>query len=158
MATREQLYLLAADAILLIHFAFVVFVVVGLLVIWIGHFRRWSFVRNFWFRLAHLLAMGSVAAESLLGIVCPLTVWEGQLRLLAGGVQRYEGSFIQHWVHRIMFYDASETTFTILYVLFFLAVLTSLWFVRPRWPGRAGEAPNPKLQAPEKLQAPSSKR
>lgn len=136
MATSEQLYLLCADAVLIIHFAFVAFVVVGLLLIGLGYYRRWSFVRNFWFRLAHLLAMGSVAAESLLGIVCPLTVWETRLRLLAGGGQRYEGSFIQHWIHRIMFYEVSETTFTIIYALFFLAVLASLWFVRPRWPGR----------------------
>lgn len=135
MATSEQLYLLCADAVLIIHFGFVAFVVVGLLLIWLGYYRRWSFVRNFWFRLAHLLAMGSVAAESLLGIVCPLTVWESRFRLLAGGGQRYEGSFIQHWIHRIMFYEVSETTFTIIYALFFLAVLASLWLVKPRWPG-----------------------
>ena len=131
----EQSYLLAADAILLIHFAFAAFVVVGLPLIWIGHYRRWSFVRNFWFRLAHLLAMGSVAAESLLGMVCPLTVWESQLRLLADGRQQYEGECVQYWVRRLMFFDLSQTTFTIIYVLFFLAVLASLWFVKPRWPG-----------------------
>ncbi|MCX7824813.1 MAG: DUF2784 domain-containing protein [Verrucomicrobiae bacterium] len=134
MATKEQLCLLAADAVLMVHFAFVAFVVLGLVLIWIGHFRRWSFVRNFWFRIAHLLAIGIVAGESLLDIVCPLTTWEAQLRLLAGGGQRYEGSFIQHWVHRIMFYEASETTFAVIYVLFFLAVLASLWWVKPRWP------------------------
>jgi hypothetical protein len=157
MAAKEQLYLLCADGVLIVHFAFVVFVVVGLLLIWVGHFCRWSFVRNFWFRLAHLLAMGSVAAESLLGFVCPLTVWESQLRLLAGGGQQYEGECVQYWVHRLMFFDLSQTTFTIIYVLFFLAVLASLWWVKPRWPRRGAESPNSKLQAPEKLQAPSPK-
>src|SRR5688572_32767771 len=93
-------YLLAADLVLLLHFAFVAFVVLGLAVIWIGHFLRWPFVRNFYFRLAHLLAMAVVVLESLGGAVCPLTTWENKLRLLAGGSETYAGSFIQHWIHR----------------------------------------------------------
>jgi hypothetical protein len=127
-------YTLLADSILILHFAFVAFVVIGLFLIWVGWFRRWRFVRNFWFRLAHLLAMGVVAAESLAGIVCPLTAWENQLRLLAGGGERYAGSFVQHWLHRVMFYEASESTFTILYLLFFTAVVLSLWLVKPNGP------------------------
>jgi len=131
-------YSLLADAILILHFAFVAFVVVGLLAIWLGWLFRWRFVRNFWFRLAHLLAIGGVAAESMAGIICPLTIWENQLRLLVGGGERYEGSFVQHWLHRVMFFEASESTFTILYLLFFAAVALSLWFVKPRRPALAG--------------------
>jgi len=128
------LYSRLADAILILHFAFVAFVVVGLLTVWLGWFFRWPFVRNFWFRLAHLLAIGVVAAESLAGMVCPLTVWENNLRLLAGGGERYQDSFVQHWLHHVMFFEASERTFTILYILFFAAVALSLWLVKPRWP------------------------
>jgi hypothetical protein len=131
-------YSLLADLILILHFAFVVFVVAGLLLVWVGWRCRWRFVRNFWFRLAHLLAIGVVAAESLAGMVCPLTTWENNLRLLAGRGGNYEGSFVQHWLHRLMFFDASESTFTIFYVLFFAAVGLSLWLVKPRWPTRAG--------------------
>ena len=43
-------------------------------------------MRNFWFRGSHLGAIAVVAAESLVGFVCPLTTWENRLRLLAGGV------------------------------------------------------------------------
>ena len=75
-----------------------------------------------------------MAAESLAGVVCPLTTWENDLRLLAGGGERYQGSFVQHWLHRVMFYDAGEGVFTILYVSFFGAVLLSFWLVAPRWP------------------------
>jgi hypothetical protein len=117
-----EVYSLLADLVLIVHFAFVVFVVVGLPLVWAGWLWRWPFVRNFWFRLTHLLAIGVVAAESLAGMVCPLTTWENKLRLLAGGGQRYEGSFIQHWLHRWMFFEAGESTFTILYLLFFAAV------------------------------------
>jgi hypothetical protein len=127
-------YSLLADLILILHFAFVAFVVAGLLLVWVGWLCHWRFVRNFWFRLAHLLAIGVVAAESLAGIVCPFTVWENRLRLLAGGGERYQGSFVQHWLHRMMFFEANESTFTILYVLFFAAVALSFWLVKPRRP------------------------
>jgi hypothetical protein len=122
-----------ADLILLIHFFYVLFVVLGLAVVWLGYFFSWSFVRNFWFRLAHLLAMGYVAAESLMGAVCPLTLWENQLRLKAGG-GFYQASFMEHWIHRIMYYDASPETFAVIYVLFFGAVLLSFWLVAPKRP------------------------
>jgi len=117
-----------ADLILLLHFSYVAFVVVGFVVIWIGFVCRWEFVRNRTFRLLHLLAMGIVLAEALLGITCPLTVWENQLR---GGA--YEGSFMQHWVSRLMFHDWSKTTFTILYVAIFILIVATFIVVPPRW-------------------------
>jgi len=133
MTNAQRLYLLLADLTLIVHAAFVAFVIVGLLLIWIGRFCRWAFVRNAWFRLAHLAAIGIVAAESLAGFVCPLTTWEDRLRLLAGGEERYQGSFIQHWLHQVMFFDLNEWVFTAAYVTFFLVVVLSLWFVPPRW-------------------------
>ncbi|MEE3229454.1 MAG: DUF2784 domain-containing protein, partial [Planctomycetota bacterium] len=82
----QDVYRLLAHIVLVIHFAFVSFVVVGLLLTWIGYFLNWSFVRNFYFRAAHILAMGVVLLEALFGIVCPLTTWEIQLRKLGGQV------------------------------------------------------------------------
>jgi hypothetical protein len=58
------------------------------------------------------------------------------LRLLAGGEQRYEESFIQHWLHRVIFFDLSERVFTIAYLAFFLAVVLSLWLIPTRGPRR----------------------
>lgn len=129
--TIEHFYSGLADLVLIVHFAFVAFVVVGLLLIWVGGWRDWRLVRNVWFRAAHLAAIGLVAAESLAGIVCPLTTWENALRSRAGAGGAYEGSFVQHWLHRFLFYEANERTFTIIYVLFLAAVLASLWFVNP---------------------------
>lgn len=137
MTTLQRFYLVLADLVLVVHAAFVAFVVVGLVLIWIGRLRRWSFVRNFWFRAAHLAAIGVVAAESLADYVCPLTTWEDQLRLLAGGEQRYQGSFIQHWLHRVIFFDLGENVFTIVYIAFFIAIALSLWLVPPRSPRRS---------------------
>jgi len=137
MTNAQRLYLALADLTLIVHAAFVAFVVIGLLLIWIGKLRGWDCVRNLWFRAAHLAAIGLVAAESLAGFVCPLTTWENRLRLLAGGEARYQGSFIQHWLHRVMFFDCDERNFTMAYLVFFLTVALSFWFVPPRRPRRA---------------------
>jgi hypothetical protein len=128
--TKEQSSALA-DLILVVHFGFVAFVVGGLVLIWLGYFCKWRFVRHRGFRLAHLAAMAFVVGESLLGFLCPLTTWEAQLRLQAGGGTHYEGSFIQHWVHKIMFFELPERMFTVLYVAFFTGILLSWRVVRP---------------------------
>ena len=118
-----------ADLVLLIHFAIVLFVVGGLLLIVLGNFLRWSWVNHWLFRAMHLLAISVVVLESWLGIECPLTTLENWLRLQAGqGV--YQGSFIQHWVHGVMFYQAPGWVFALAYTLFGLAVVAAWW----RWP------------------------
>lgn len=118
-----------ADLVLLIHFAIVLFVVGGLLLIVLGNFLRWSWVNHWLFRAMHLLAISVVVLESWLGIECPLTTLENWLRLQARqGV--YQGSFIQHWVHGVMFYQAPGWVFALAYTLFGLAVVAAWW----RWP------------------------
>jgi Protein of Unknown function (DUF2784) len=117
---------LLADIVLIVHFAFVLFVVAGLALIWIGAAAGWEWVRSFWFRVAHLAAIVFVAGEALLGIWCPLTVWEARLRGATA-----EKSFVSQWVHRILFYDFPELVFTIAYVLFALVVAASWWWIRP---------------------------
>lgn len=121
-----------ADIVLLVHFAYVLFVVLGLAVVWIGYFLKWDFVHNLRFRLLHLVAMGYVVYESLSNRDCPLTTWENQLRMSAGGGV-YQVTFMEFWIHRIMYYDFSPQTFMIVYVLFFTALVLSFWYVKPRW-------------------------
>jgi hypothetical protein len=127
---------LLADVVLIVHFAFVLFVVGGLALIWIGALAGWAWVRNFWFRVAHLAAIAFVAAEALLGIWCPLTVWETQLR--GGDAER---SFIAQWVQRLLFYDFPEWVFTVLHVGFALVVGASWWWIRPHKRKGAHSAP-----------------
>jgi hypothetical protein len=124
---------LLADLILIAHFAFVLFVVGGLGVIWAGALARWDWVRDLRFRVAHLAAILFVAAESLADIWCPLTVWEDALRGRAD-----EKSFIARWIHRAMFYDLPEWMFTIAYCAFAAAVIATWWWVRPRFMHRTG--------------------
>ena len=75
---------LLADIVLIVHFLFVAFVVGGLALIWIGAALGWAWVRNLWFRVAHLAAIVFVAGEALVGVWCPLTVWEDTLRGVHG--------------------------------------------------------------------------
>jgi len=117
---------LLADLILIVHFTVVLFIVGGLALIWAGAGLGWRWVRHFWFRITHLAAILFVAGEALLGIWCPLTVWEDALR-----GTRAETSFIARWVHRILFYSFPEWVFTIAYVLFALAVIATFYLVRP---------------------------
>lgn len=127
--SAETFYRLAADLLLISHVSFVVFVVLGLVAIYLGNWLSWVWIRNFWFRLLHLAAIAIVVAESWLGAICPLTIWEMQLRDLAGE-ESYEGSFIQHWLQTLLYYEAPEWVFIVCYTLFGGLVAAS-WFIVP---------------------------
>jgi hypothetical protein len=116
-----------ADAILVVHFAIVLFIVGGLAAVWLGAALGWRWVRCRWFRYLHLAAIAYVAAEALLGIACPLTVWED----IARGGLRPE-SFIGRWIRALLFYSAPEWLFTTAYIAWALATLATLWLVPPR--------------------------
>ena len=118
---------LAADALLVLHFAIVVFIVGGLILVWIGAAAGWAWIRNPWFRYAHLGAIVFVAGEAVLGFACPLTVWEDLLR---GGVR--PESFIGRWVYRLLYYRAPEWVFTTAYAAWAAATVITLVFVPPR--------------------------
>jgi hypothetical protein len=125
-----------ADAIVVFHAAYVSFVVLGLPIILIGIGLKRGWVRNFWFRAIHLGMIGVVVLETMLGIPCPLTVWEHQLRL-AAGEQSYRGDFLGYWAHRLIFVDAPPWAFNLIYTLFGLAVLLTFILAPPRLPGRS---------------------
>lgn len=123
---------LLADAVLLLHFAVLLFVVGGLLVLPLGVWCGWRWVRSFGFRLSHLAAIGFVVLQTWLGQHCPLTVWESSLRQQAGQRGYGDASFIAHWLHRLMFFEAPLWVFGLAYTLFGAAVLWAWW----RWPPR----------------------
>ncbi|NND82426.1 MAG: DUF2784 domain-containing protein [Gammaproteobacteria bacterium] len=127
---NNTLLLMTADAILVLHLLTVMFVVFGLLLIYAGQVAGWPWVRNFWFRVAHLACIGVVVAQSWFGVHCFLTIWEQQLRE-AAGTATYSGAFIQHWLQAILFYDAPAWVFITLYTAFGALVLLSWWLVPP---------------------------
>jgi hypothetical protein len=124
-------YSFFADTLLLIHFAFVVFVVVGFILVLVGQLARWSWVHNRTFRITHLAAIGIVVLQAWFGQICPLTVWENELRRLAGQAD-YSETFIQHWLHKALFYQAEPWIFTTIYTLFGVLVVL-VWFLDRRY-------------------------
>ena len=127
----KQLYLVAADATLFIHASFVGFVVFGLILVFVGKLFSWSWVRNRRFRIIHLAAIGIVVLQSWFSVICPLTLWEMELRDRAGDVT-YPGSFVAHWLETLLYYRAPEWVFILLYTLFGALVVSSWFWVRPR--------------------------
>ncbi len=118
----KYLYQNLADVVLLLHALFVVFVVAALLLTIVGGYRQWRWVRNWWFRVVHLVGIAVVVAQSWAGLLCPLTTLEMWLRGQAGEVQ-YDGSFIQYWVERFLYYDVPAWVFVVVYTAFGLLVI-----------------------------------
>jgi hypothetical protein len=87
-----MLYRLLADCLVLVHLAFIVFVVAGgLLVLWRPTFR--------WI---HLPAAVWGALIEFTGWICPLTPWEQALRAQAGQVG-YPGGFIERYILPVLY-------------------------------------------------------
>lgn len=126
-------YAFWADVVVAIHVAYVGFVLVGQLLIVAGVLFRWGWVRNFWFRLLHVLAICFVAFEAIFGIDCPLTIWEDELRHKAGQTVA-DGTFIGRFLHNILFYQAEPWVFTTGYITFAFLVLLTFVLAPPRRP------------------------
>jgi hypothetical protein len=82
----------AADLVATLHFLFVLFVVLGGLLV-----LRWP--RLAWL---HLPAVAWGACIELMGWICPLTPLENRLRLEAG-MAGYKGGFIEHYLLPVLY-------------------------------------------------------
>lgn len=127
----DKLLLLIADSVLFLHILVVAFVFFALIAILIGGVLKWGWVKNPWFRSAHLICIAVVVAQAWAGVVCPLTTLEMWLRSLAGEVT-YSGSFISHWMGQLLYHDLPAWVFTSIYTAFAALVFASWFWVRPR--------------------------
>lgn len=124
-------FLLFANSVLLLHILIVGFVIFGLLLFLLGGILGWGWVRNPWLRFAHLACIAVVTLQAWAGVVCPLTTLEMWLRKQAGQVT-YSGSFIAHWLDKLLYYDLPNWVFTLTYTSFACLVLASWFWIRPR--------------------------
>jgi hypothetical protein len=90
--TRNVIYGIAADAVLVLHLSFVVFVVLGAALVF-----RWR-----WVAFVHVPAVIWGVCAELFSIVCPLTPLENVLRRLAGE-PGYSGSFIERYLVPVLY-------------------------------------------------------
>ena len=126
-------YGVLADLVVAIHVAYIAYVIVGQLLIILAAPMKWQWARNPWFRFSHLTAIGVVAYEAIRNLRCPLTVWEEQLRALAG--QTFNGSetFMGRVLHDIMFIENQpEIFFTTMYIAVLVLVVQGLVMYPPR--------------------------
>lgn len=108
-----MLYRIGADAVLLLHLGFILFVLLGgLLVAW---------QRGFLF--LHLPAIAWGVFVELTGRLCPLTSWENLLRQRAGSAG-YEASFVEHYLLPLIY--PSWLSVPIQYLLAGVVVLVNL--------------------------------
>ena len=112
------------------HLLIILFILLGVPLVYLGAALRWTWVRSWRWRMLHLGAIVFVAAESLLGITCPLTRWEDTLR-----GQRTAPGFIERWIDKLIFYDAPTWVFTMAYMAFAALVLVT-WILVPPTRGR----------------------
>ncbi|MEX3920141.1 DUF2784 domain-containing protein [Paraburkholderia sp. BR10872] len=117
-----------ANIVLVLHALVVLFIVGGLLAIWVGAWLGRAWVRNRVFRLTHLLAIGVVALLAVLDLPCPLTVLEDWLRTGHAGPR----GFIQYWVSDLLYYDLPGWVFATAYAGFLLVVAATWFRVPPR--------------------------
>ncbi len=107
------------------HLLIILFILLGVPLVYLGAALHWTWVRSRRWRMLHLGAIVFVAAESMLGITCPLTIWEDTLR-----GQRTAAGFIERWIDELIFYDAPTWVFTMAYVIFAALVLVT-WILVP---------------------------
>ncbi len=121
--------LLAALAltVLAAHVAIIAFNVFGLLVIPLGAWRGWRWVRILWWRALHLALLVVVALQALLGRACFLTLWQAALEQSAGQPASRE-PLIARWVDSVIFWNLPIGFFAALYVAVLIYAL-ALW----RW-------------------------
>ena len=116
-------YSFLADLVMLLHFGFIIFAVLGALLV-----ARWP--RLVWLHLP--TAFWAMWIE-FYGAVCPLTPLENRLRSM-GGEAGYGESFIEHYIGAVIYPGEITTTVKIMLGLGVLIINLGLyaWLIK-RW-------------------------
>ena len=120
-------YKIFADAIIVVHFLYILFMLLGFLLTGYALFFREKFFDWWLFRSLHLLGIFYVASLSILGKYCPLTILENELRLKYEVFSVYSGSFIVHYLEKLVYPDVNPLVIQIPTV--FLAIFTIVMFI-----------------------------
>ncbi|WP_428395657.1 DUF2784 domain-containing protein [Lichenicoccus sp.] len=121
--------MLLAGLVLGIHAAIIGFNVVGLLVIPLGGWLGWVWVRIFWWRALHVASLAVVAAQALLGRACFLTIWQAELSGTVSGAGT--APMVMDWVDHLIYIPLPIWCFALLYLAVLAGVITLSWLVPP---------------------------
>ncbi len=133
-------YRVLADIFMVIHFAWIVFMLLGL-VLTIRAFFRPAFFDRWMFRTLHLAGIMFVATLEALRMYCPLTLWENALRRHYDPSHEYPGSFIIGYLERLIYPDVSPVVLMIPTVMIALFVL-AVFIIKPPAKFRRGLPPS----------------
>ena len=109
--------ILFSEIVLLFHFCIFLFMVLSFFLIPLGYYQKWEWVKNKYYRLIHLVVMGIIFIETILGFMCPLTILENFLR---NDIEI--NNIITQIIHQIMYWDLPSYQFIILYLLSLLYI------------------------------------
>lgn len=134
-----MVYVFFADFIVLIHFLWILFMVVGFLLTFIAFFGVYvfrsagrfgeRFFDRWVFRSVHLLGIVYVGGLAACGKYCPLTYAENSLRSKEAG-ESYAGSFIVHYIEKIV-YPEVEAIYIIAPTVMIALFVLGMFIVRP---------------------------
>ncbi len=116
-----------ADAIIVLHLLFIVFMLLGFLLTLYSIFFRNKFFDRWLFRSLHVSGIFYVASLSVMGKFCPLTVLENELRLKYEASAAYSGYFTVHYLEKLVYPDINPLVIQIPTV--FLAIFTIVMFI-----------------------------
>ena len=118
-----------ASAVAAIHISYFLFVAGGFVSIVLGAFRRWDWIRNPWFRAAHIAAVYVVIFEDIFHFACPLNTLEGHLRSNSGSVPvSAAGLVLDHLLYKTIPGQVLDAMYWSLAVL----LIILLFLVKPR--------------------------
>ena len=107
------------EIVLGVHFIIVLYLVLG--------FPIGLYFNNRLFRIIHTSWLAAVSLLMLLGIPCPLTIWEEMLRQSSV----YEGSFIASWMNQIIYLEGIDPQHVVWMDIAFAVLVASSFFWRP---------------------------
>ena len=129
--SSESAYAAGAIAILYAHFGIVAFNIFWLIAIPLGACRDWRFVRNIWWRSAHMASLAVVALQALDGRLCFLTILQDDFETRAGAALQAP-SLLTRLVTNAIYWPLQLSTFVVIYCVGAAFAVASWWLVPPR--------------------------
>ena len=118
-----MLYNVLADLIVILHLIWILFMLIGFALILCGFFWK-RFFDWCLFRILHLCGIVYVGLLGVLGEYCPLTMLENSLRARYDPGSGYPGSFIVHYIERLVYPDLSPMVILIPTVIIAIFTMT----------------------------------
>ncbi len=124
--------ILFSDIVLVVHFAWILFIILGLPAALAFGMRR--------LRIAHAVALVGTVVMQVTGTICPLTHLEEYLRRSDAPGFSYGGSFIITWLRHLIYIEDIGVSLVIIYILtgIYLAFVILSWFLWPVCQSRRG--------------------